>query len=139
VCARAHAAAVATPPPQWRAAQIYRHQEGSRQWQAGELLVGHNGVVHDVSWAPALGRSYHLIATACMDGRVRIYRIKPDATKDRVEPIATFQDHEAEVWKVEWNVTGTVLSSSGDDGKVRLWKGSSAGARRGHGCAGAAH
>ena len=29
----------------------------------------------------------------------------------------------AQVWRVEWNVTGTVLSSSGDDGKVRLWKG----------------
>ena len=32
----------------------------------------------------------------------------------------------SQVWKVEWNVTGTVLSSSGDDGKVRLWKGPSA-------------
>lgn len=28
----------------------------------------------------------------------------------------------AEVWRVKWNVTGTVLASSGDDGKVRLWK-----------------
>lgn len=24
--------------------------------------------------------------------------------------------------KVEWNLTGTVLSTAGDDGKVRLWK-----------------
>lgn len=28
-----------------------------------------------------------------------------------------------QVWKVKWNVTGTILSSAGDDGKVRLWKG----------------
>lgn len=28
-----------------------------------------------------------------------------------------------QVWRVSWNVTGTVLSSSGDDGCVRLWKG----------------
>ena len=28
-----------------------------------------------------------------------------------------------QVWRVEWNVTGTILASSGDDGRVRLWKG----------------
>lgn len=27
-----------------------------------------------------------------------------------------------QVWRVEWNVTGTILASSGDDGNVRLWK-----------------
>lgn len=24
-------------------------------------------------------------------------------------------DHHAEVWRVEWNITGTILASSGDD------------------------
>ncbi|KAI8643433.1 WD40-repeat-containing domain protein [Parasitella parasitica] len=38
-----------------------------------------------------------------------------------IELIASFNDHKAEVWKVEWNITGTILSSSGDDGKLRLW------------------
>lgn len=38
-----------------------------------------------------------------------------------IELIAQFDDHKAEVWKVEWNITGTILSSSGDDGKLRLW------------------
>jgi nucleoporin SEH1 len=26
------------------------------------------------------------------------------------------------VWQVEWNATGTVLSSCGDDGVIRMWK-----------------
>jgi WD40 repeat protein len=41
----------------------------------------------------------------------------------RVDLVAEFMEHDAEVWRVEWNITGTILSSSGDDGKVRLWKG----------------
>jgi WD40 repeat protein len=28
-----------------------------------------------------------------------------------------------QVWRLSWNVTGTILASSGDDGYVRLWKG----------------
>jgi len=35
---------------------------------------------------------------------------------------ADFDDHKSSVGRVEWNVTGTVLSSSGNDGRVRLWK-----------------
>jgi nucleoporin SEH1 len=27
-----------------------------------------------------------------------------------------------EVWSVSWNITGTVLASSGDNGAVLLWK-----------------
>ena len=26
------------------------------------------------------------------------------------------------VWRVEWNATGTMLASSGEEGVVRLWK-----------------
>jgi WD40 repeat protein len=40
----------------------------------------------------------------------------------QVQEVAKLEDHKAEVWRVEWNLTGTVLASSGDDGSVRLWK-----------------
>ena len=33
-----------------------------------------------------------------------------------------FDDHGSAVWRVCWNVTGTILASSGDDGCVKLWK-----------------
>jgi len=36
--------------------------------------------------------------------------------------VADFREHEYAVSKVDWNVTGTTLTSSGADGHVRLWK-----------------
>lgn len=39
-----------------------------------------------------------------------------------IETAAQFDDHYCTVWRVAWNITGTVLASSGDDGCVRLWK-----------------
>jgi hypothetical protein len=42
---------------------------------------------------------------------------------------AVFEDHRGmPVWRVEWNVTGTVLASSGDDGVLRLRKQTQVGA-----------
>ena len=33
-------------------------------------------------------------------------------------------DHQGiQVWRAEWNVTGTTLATAADDGCVRLWKG----------------
>ena len=31
-------------------------------------------------------------------------------------------DHSSSVWRVCWNVTGTILATAGDDGQVKLWK-----------------
>jgi hypothetical protein len=42
---------------------------------------------------------------------------------------AVFEDHKGmPVWRVEWNVTGTVMASSGDDGVLRLRKQTQVGA-----------
>jgi hypothetical protein len=38
-----------------------------------------------------------------------------------VELVADLEDT-AEVWRAEWNVTGTALATSADDGKVKLWR-----------------
>ncbi|KAJ7746473.1 WD40-repeat-containing domain protein [Mycena maculata] len=91
--------------------------------------------VTSVSWAPSCGRSYHLIATGGRDGHVRIWRVKPGEEADdetdgedarwTASIVADFEQHKSAVGRVEWNITGTVLSSAGNDGRVRLWKATS--------------
>lgn len=86
-------------------------------------LPEHNGLIRSVSWAPSMGRSYHLIATGCKDGSIRIFKaFESDLGEFRIKLVAELKDHGQEVWRVAWNSTGTILSSAGDDGKVRLWK-----------------
>jgi len=105
--------------------KIWACSEAYRKWTHIETLSGHQGSVHDVSWAPNLGRSYHLIATASKDMTVRIWKLQiNEGDKFEVTQVACFNDHRSEVWRVEWNITGTVLASSGDDSTVRLWKAS---------------
>ncbi len=82
-----------------------------------------------MAWAPNLGRTYHLIASAGKDHIVRIFRLvyQPQIGKLECREVAVLSEHNAEVWRVEWNLSGTVLASSGDDGAVRLWRADAAG------------
>ncbi|XP_071444251.1 nucleoporin SEH1 isoform X1 [Hetaerina americana] len=119
---------------------IFEYGEGSRRWSRTEALGSVQDAVHDVAFAPNPGRSRHLLAIATKD--VRIVSLKPlqdnlatglpntggtlslgvVPSRFEVQVIAQFDDHSSTVWRVCWNVTGTILASSGDDGCVRLWK-----------------
>ena len=115
--------------------KIYHYDDATRRWVPREHLRGHEDTIHDIAWAPSCGRSYQLIATACKDKRVRIFKLTPAAASEDseagkrspgslfdVQMVAELPDHGADVWRVQWNLTGTILSSSGDDGRVMLWK-----------------
>jgi len=92
--------------------------------------------VASISWAPGCARSYQLIATGSRDGTVRIWKIVPPRDPEEDEsslpeewmilgtPAEFTDDHEGGVGtvKVEWNSIGTMLSATGVDGKVRMYR-----------------
>jgi nucleoporin SEH1 len=154
---------------------IYRYSDTSRSWQTLLKMPSHSRGVLDVAWAPNVGRSFHLVASAGKDRALRVnklnrHRFSASArstgnssagtgtnqstgtpatggskgssknTTSTESPtqqggggeisvssleLASSQvlgDGMMEVWRCAWNVTGTVLASSGDGGIVQLWK-----------------
>lgn len=95
-------------------ARIYKFDT---KWTLFTSLKGHSDVILDVQWSPSFGKSYQLIATSCKDGFVRIFKFQ---SKPKVELI--FEGAHTNCKSIEWNITGTVLSSCSDDGKLMIWK-----------------
>lgn len=48
--------------------------------------------------------------------------VQSGLSRFEITTVAQFDDHYCTVWRVCWNIMGTILASSGDDGCVRLWK-----------------
>lgn len=115
---------------------IIRYNDEKRTWLEVIRLPGHatsRGVprgVLDVSWAPNVGRSFHLIASCGKDNHLKVHRIKRENIDDSgdnrsglvYEGKTEVLDESQATWRCQWNVTGTVLASSGDGGLVKLWK-----------------
>uniref|UniRef100_A0A6U3CYF0 Anaphase-promoting complex subunit 4 WD40 domain-containing protein n=1 Tax=Lotharella globosa TaxID=91324 RepID=A0A6U3CYF0_9EUKA len=84
----------------------------------------HTSNINKVAWAPSMGRSFHLVATA--SDTTRIFKLKPKVDQQagkrfEVEPELK-GDAKTQVWDVQWNLTGSVLASSDAEGRVVLWK-----------------
>lgn len=114
-----------SPPSYWSQLLVLQPPPGSS-----------NSPVSTIAWAPSCGRSFHLIASGSRDGVARIWKVHPpaDSTSQWEATLAAeITDHvdgsSGGIGRVEWNVTGTVLSTAGCDGVVRLWKGESRTAR----------
>lgn len=138
---------------------IYEYNEHLRRWIKVDAVASATDPVHDLSFAPYIGRSYHLLGIASKN--VQIVTIKMQSASNNhqivanqqqqqqqqlalattttaatpqqqqqqqqqsrfeIKTVAQFDDHLSQVWRVSWNITGTILASSGDDGTVRMWK-----------------
>lgn len=49
---------------------IYEYSENTRRWNKTETINSITDPVHDISFAPNLGRSFHLLAVATKDVRI---------------------------------------------------------------------
>lgn len=106
--------------------------DNRNQWQAAELIQDDAGLVRCVDWANGGQRGYELIATGSKNGIVRIYKLTESDEGLMiggggyvVQMVAQFEHRGGasnDVQRVQWNVTGTVLTTSGDDGRIRFWK-----------------
>ena len=67
-----------------------------RKWEV-YAEMGHKQVIHDVAWAPSVGRSYHLLASASKDRALSIWKLTSDGARVEVSLLANRPDHNAEV------------------------------------------
>lgn len=81
-------------------------------------LEVHSDWVRDVAWAPSIGLPRSLIASCSQDRRVIIWSSE-DNLNWTPTVLNTFDDV---VWNVSWSLTGNILSVSGGDNKVSLWR-----------------
>jgi len=112
--------------------KVWSFSENHRRWQPLTILEGEDAptqTVLDVAWAPNVGRRYHLLAACSADDKddkkhLRIWKIPGgkkmfDAEDEQRETFVTGDGNQAQ--RISWNVTGTILASTGDAGEVQLW------------------
>lgn len=109
---------------------------GGRKWTEVCRLSDARDAIQSVSWAPHIGRTMQLIAMGGRDGAVYVYTLRPPAAGAgpaaggwEAKLAARLPEHGDAVWRVEWNATGSLLASSGDDGTVRVWQPDATGTR----------
>ena len=113
--------------------RVWQYFDATREWKQLLELDGHlrrdtGGHVNSVAWAPNMGRSFHLIASAGQDQdqneQLKVHRLErtPAGVQYAGATALSSAGLPQGIWRVAWNVTGTILASSGDEGVVRLWK-----------------
>ncbi|KAK1759296.1 hypothetical protein QBC47DRAFT_371524 [Echria macrotheca] len=71
-----------------------------RQFYLAAEIGGHRGLVRDVAWAPGNIRGYDIVATACQDGFVRVFRVDTPLAKEGEGEMEGEVDEEPAGWSV---------------------------------------
>ena len=130
---------------------LWMFEEMHKQWvrsRAFGAMRCHSDCVRGVSWASDMGRSYQLIATASRDRTVKLWALHRRVSGDEACVTATSGggagggggggeqggpgswtgsciaelSHRSQVWRVQWNASGSMLATSEDDGSVKIYR-----------------
>ena len=118
-----------------RGAKVWEYSDAARTWQVYHIL-GKPDEVIDVAWAPVLGKSYHLIAVAYAAGArysLKVFSFPTitalsfidnasDAAAEKKVTECSILESSAKIVKVEFNVSGTLLACSDENGILRLFQ-----------------
>lgn len=104
--------------------KVWKCDPSDNNWVLdGKPLQAHKDLVRDVAWAPSVGLSRAMIASAGQDKRVIVWTQDDDASaaasewaKTELPPFST------PVWSVSWSPAGNVLAVASGDNNVTLWK-----------------
>ncbi|KAK0407739.1 hypothetical protein QR680_003560 [Steinernema hermaphroditum] len=115
------------------------------EWMS-ELTIRENDPITDIAFAPSSGRTFHQFAVAIRDqafihhinaleiqevvesdkavtiGTVRRKPAYVQKVVYKVNLVAGINANKVRIWRLSWNVTGSVLSLGGSDGSVHIWK-----------------
>ncbi|KAJ2009306.1 epoxide hydrolase, soluble (sEH) [Coemansia thaxteri] len=85
-------------------------------------LDQYEDAVLDIDWAPSMGRSYHLIATACSDGHIRIYKFwsdPPTSTKGALADSLFVRDGDQQEYTDGKNIAAGGAAATKTNGSAR--------------------
>jgi len=78
--------------------KVWGYDSSFNKWNVVVSLTGHKEVIHDVAWAPSVGRSYHLLASASKDRTLSIWKLtSEEGGRVQTELMANHAHHKAEV------------------------------------------
>ncbi|KAI4159916.1 MAG: hypothetical protein L6R39_000292 [Caloplaca ligustica] len=105
-----------------------RSDDGNYQFHEMLDINGISSAINDVSWAPGSIRPHDLIAAACNDGCVRAYALttpyKPHSASTGIGQVQSSppEERHSSSLAIRQTPSGSAIVSTGDNGKLHLWK-----------------